>query len=444
MKKLIEELGTEDRPFGEHEEESIISLALEEPEFYTSVIKYISSSYFKKFSTQIVHLIIEKYVKKYGIIPTRQLLKDKVLKQLTADDDYEPIIALIEKRPSPRETPIIKDTIIEWAKYKAYGEIFDQNGIEAYSNKDYERLEKLFEEARRISDTKATGGIDFFNQTNLLFEEHLEEKLTCGFPKLDIWLNDGGPTRGEVVVFMAPTGVGKSLCMINSAVACLRRGLKVLHITCEMSEKKTMLRYGGVVSGIKIKDRKKKQKDVEERIEKFKATYANTSLKIYEYPPDEISVDQIYQLMDDLAKLHEWRPDVVVIDYLELLMSKNAADNKEEYTRQKRVSTQIRGLAKKSNVLVFSGTQTNRSDTGKNSKGPVSNAPLDINKIAESFGKAMPLDYLISLNQTPEQYKTGKIVLFIAKNRNGAKAMSVTTTVDYDTMLMLEDGIAKL
>lgn len=444
MKQLIEEIGTEDRPFGPEEEESIIALALEEPEFYTSVIKYISSSYFKKFNTQIVHLIIEKYAKKYGIIPTRKLLKDKVLKQLTADDDYEPILALIDKRPSPREVPIIKDTIIEWARYKAYGEIFDQGGIEAYSNKDYDRLEKLFEEARRISDTKTTGGIDFFTQTNILFEEHLEEKLTCGFPKLDIWLNDGGPTRGEVIVFMAPTGVGKSLCMINSAVACLKRGLKVLHVTCEMSEKKTMLRYGGVVSGIKIKDRKKKQKEVEDRIEKFKSTYTNTSLKIYEYPPDEISVDQIYQLIDELAKLHDWRPDVVVIDYLELLISKNPSDNKEDYTRQKRVSTQIRGLAKKSNVLVFSGTQTNRSESGKGGKNQASNAPLDINKIAESYGKAMPLDYIISLNQTAEQYKTGKIVLFVVKNRNGAKSMSITTTVDYDTMLMSEDSLAKI
>lgn len=441
---LIDEVGTEQRPFGPEEEEGIIALALEMPEFYTGVGKYISHEYFSRFDTKIVGAIIERYLTKYGVVPTRKLVRDQVLKELTADDDYKSILKLIERRPNPREVPIIKDTILEWARHRAFGLLYGEQALSAYEGRDYETLEKILEEARRITDVTASG-LDFFRNAAELFDEEVETHLTCGYPRLDRFINMGGATRKEVFIWMAPTNVGKSIVLVNSGVACVRLGLNVLHITLEMSKQKTGHRYLGVVTGVKIKQRKEKRGEMEAKIAKFAASFGG-GLKIYEYAPDEISVDTLMQLVDMLRKTENWNPDVLVIDYLECMISKVAADNKDDYLKQKRVSTQIRGLAKNLNALIFSATQTNRGDTGKGGKAnPNAGQAIDMNRVAESFGKMMPVDYVVSINQTPEEYKSTppRMRFYIAKNRNGPKNQQITATVDYDTMAVREEDVPK-
>ena len=87
----------------------------------------------------------------------------------------------------------------------------------------------------------------------------------------------------------------------------------------------------------------------------------------------------------------------------------------------------------KRQVLIFTATQTNRSGSGTDQL-------IDLNKTAESFGKNMPLDYVISLNQTDQerQAELPRLRFFIAKNRNGPKHETVTCTIDYSKMQVRE------
>jgi replicative DNA helicase len=169
-------------------------------------------------------------------------------------------------------------------------------------------------------------------------------------------------------------------------------------------------------------------------MDREKASY-HGSLKIYEFPPEEISVDTVYQVIKSLKKTKAWIPDVVIIDYLELMMSRRSQYNKDDYTRQKRVSTELRGLASNENVLLFSATQTNRDQTKKDGGG----GPIDVNRVAESYGKMMPSDYVVSLNQNPDEYQAGRFRFYIAKNRNGPKFKTISAKVNYETMVVEVD-----
>ncbi len=73
----------------------------------------------------------------------------------------------------------------------------------------------------------------------------------------------------------------------------------------------------------------------------------------------------------------------------------------------------------------------------------------DVTKIAESYGKSMPMDYLVSLNQSQEQYNQqynnqqisvhpAPAIMYIAKNRNGPKFQSVPIEINYNTMSIKE------
>jgi replicative DNA helicase len=166
---------------------------------------------------------------------------------------------------------------------------------------------------------------------------------------------------------------------------------------------------------------------------------------IYELPPAECSIDDIYGIIENNKKLHGWVPKVVVLDYLELMLSRHGHNNdRGDYARQQNVAMEMRGLANNENVLVYTATQTNRGAISENQQ-----EHIDVNKIAESFGKAMPVDYVVSLNQTQDEYKRGfepdkktpsVIRLWIAKNRNGPKFVSITTNVFYGRMTISEIG----
>lgn len=230
-----------------------------------------------------------------------------------------------------------------------------------------------------------------------------------------------------------------SVVLCNNAISSLKgtgkdgtMGQDVLFITYELDVFKTAMRILGSATGIPLEDIPSKPDYIKRVMDSMQKTYGK-KLLIYEMPPDECSVNHIYALLDSLRRKHNWHPEVVIIDYMDLIVSRYPSYNKDDYTRQKHVANEIRGLAKNENVLVFTATQTNRAGAGEDEI-------VDLTKAAESFGKQFSLDYIVSLNQTRADRTATppRLRMFIAKNRNGPKHELITCTIDYKTMMVRE------
>lgn len=435
----------DNREFGDHQEKAIIALALDHPDFFSHVAQYLKPDMFTNpYASMVYHRIHEHYVK-HGVIITRQLCKDELLSMLSADDDWKPCIEILDYESNPREIKILRDQLVSWAKSKAYDQLYTTDSIEAAEQGDYSHVDQIVEDARKITDFTGSA-FWFFDQAEELFVDEMEKRYTTGFDYLDTFINAGGPAVGEVFCWTAPTGVGKSLMLVNSAYGCLKMGAKVLFITLELSAKKVAERFLGVISGQVIR-RKHEHRDIMlEKVRGHAATYGK-NLVIEEFAPDDISVDTIYAICDARKKQKDFDPDVIVIDYLELLLSRNPSYNKEDYTRQKRVATEIRQLARKQQALCFTASQTNRSGIGSHESGKAEES-IGLSKIAESYGKTMPMEYIVTINQTANEYRGGrtnpddedspnlraKCRFYIAKNRNGIKFKSIDAHINYETM----------
>jgi len=442
----------ENKLFGPTEERAIIALALDQPEFFSAVMPWMKVDYFEQADTRWVFAIIKHHFEKDGVMISRDMCLDVARIELTADDPHQEILSAIRKESDPRDVPIITNRLTDWAKKKAYSQIFSEQAYAAHERGDYTEIEKIIEEAQKITNIGANCHF-FFNEVDQLFIEENEKKLTTGFPGLDRAINEGGPIRKDVFCWMGPTGVGKSITLINSGAGCIKWGLNTLHITLDMPHFKTALRYCGCFTEIKIKERTKFKDMVMSRLSAIRSTYG-AELIIVEYPQDEISTDVIHALLDTIRKIHGIKIDVVVVDYLECMLSRVPAYNKDEYIRQKRVATELCRLAFKEDVLVFTASQTNRSGIDmQNMKG--TDKVIDLNRVAESYGKTMPISYIVTINQTKDEYLGGKLVqkdgekepsdivdsqvrFYIAKNRNGPKYQQITIRVNYDTMSMTE------
>lgn len=439
------EASTDITPFGPNEEKAIISLAFDMPEFFSQVGRYMSHKYFKKLENKAAYAIIEDCFTKHGCVPTREVAVDIAAKQLdTSADDYEAVIETINRKSNYREVPIIKQTLVDWTRKQAYGLMYSDDAYQAWERKDYKVLDEFYEQARRITDvSKPT--YSFFDQIPSLFEDDSRERMTCGFPLLDAYINEGGPSRGEVFIWMAPVNRGKSIFLVHNGVTSVMAGRNVLHVTLEMSEKQTAQRYMGAFTQEPMKNHIENREKIEQKLFKAKDS-TKGSLILVQYPPETISIDVLYQLLATLKRTRNWVPDVLVLDYLELMISRSTYDNREDYDRQKKVAVQLRELAVNENIIVFTATQTNRDGLGGKGdhKDTSGSEVIGMNKAAESYGKMMSADYVVSLNQGEEEKPHGRYRLFIAKNRNGPAqngAIPVRVRVVYDTMSAKQEDI---
>jgi len=442
LDKLASSTSDTIKPFGPYEEEAIISLALDLPQFFTGVGRFLQPAMFARIECQWAIAEILNTYEKHGVVPTRKLLKDRLLASFTEDDPYEAVLRVIEVPSDPRDTPLIKDTLLRWAKDRAYGLIYSDEAQDAYTRGDYEHLENIINQANRIADI-GEKGFWFFDNYEKLFNPEVIEHRTTGFPYLDRMLNDGGPSPKEVLCWLGGTNVGKSILLCNNAISSVSGmgpdgtpGQNVLMITFELDTLKTAMRCLGAATNIPLNQIIEHQDLVRRTINTIKQTY-NKRFAIFEWAPDECSVTHIYALLDNLRRTESFRPDVIVLDYMDLMISRNNEYNKDDYTRQKHISNEIRGLAKNENVLIFTATQTNRSGS---TSGPTGDDVADLNKAAESFGKQFALDYVISLNQSRTQRRETppQLTMYIAKNRNGPRNERVECEIDYNTMICKE------
>jgi hypothetical protein len=432
---------SQDRPFGNYEEEAIVSLAIDHPEFFTAVGRFMTPDMFGRLECQFVMGKLLNHFENHSILPTRELLRDEITTELTEDDPFEPILEIVDRKSQPREVPIVKDTLLKWARDRAFGLLYSDEAQDAYARGDYGYLETILQDANRIADVGTTG-FWFFENFQMLFEPSMIQHRTTGFARLDAVLNNGGPSPKEVLCWMAPTNVGKSVMLCNNAISSLKGtgpdgmpGQDVLLITFELDAIKTAMRCLGVAAEhVKLNDIANRQQYVSRIITQMQRTYKKRFL-IVELAPDECSVNHIYALLDNLRRTENWHPDVIVLDYLDLMISRVAAHNKDDYTMQKHVANEVRGLAKNEEVLIFTATQTNRSASS-------GEEVADLSKAAESYAKQFSLDYIITLNQTVSERKCTppRMRMFVAKNRNGPKHETITASVDYDTMLIREES----
>lgn len=463
-----QESSSVDTPFGPNMEAGVISLLLDFPELYVPTAKFITTELFSRPEVKYVVAALKQDYDKFGVIPSRPLLHDQLAKQLTVDDPYEDILAVVDRPSDPREAPILRQTLREWVEHQSYAQLYSDEALAAHQRGDHEFLRKIVDSASSISTT-GQRGFWFFDQIDEIFADTAIEHINTGFKDLNKHLNEGGPSPGEVLVILAPTGVGKTLTLINMAFSAIEDGHNVLFVTFELSTYKTAIRLASRMSRVPIREFTRANiatlpEDEQEQIRNSQTKVRNVvqtgrgkmgELVIYELPPDECSVNDIYGIIETNRKIKGWVPKVVVLDYLELMLSRRNYNNSEgDYTRQKSVATEMRGLAKNEAVLVYSATQTNRSGVKAGNQGrndaAADPAHIDLDKAAESFGKAMPVDYVISLNQTEEEYKRGidkdgeptaegsVVRLWIAKNRNGQKFVSISTAVFYHRMAITE------
>jgi hypothetical protein len=398
-------------------EQTIIANLIYNEEYCRKVIPYIRESYFDEISTKKIFASFAEYVEKYKEPPSIEALKIILdgRKDLN-EDSFKEVIRTVD------ELKIDKDTNQEWliAETEKFCQDRDlinsvRKAIMIIDGKDKEldkgSIPQLLSDSLGISfDTHI--GHDYIDdyEGRYDFYHRKEERLSFDIEMLNK-VTKGGLPKKSLTVFLASTGVGKSLVMCHMAASSFLHGKNVLYITAEMAEERIAERIDANLLNVTLDELPLLPRETfEKRINRIKEKTPG-KLVIKEYPTGAAHAGHFRHLLNDLRLKKNFIPDIIFIDYLNICASSRVkgAASVNTYVLVKSIAEEIRGLAMEFNVPIVSATQANREGYGS--------GDMDLTNTSESIGLPQTVDAMFGLISTEELEGMGQIMIKQLKNR---------------------------
>lgn len=261
---------------------------------------------------------------------------------------------------------------------------------------DYGPVEKLIKDAIQISLTKDVG-IDYFEdpRARLMKLKDGNGQMSTGWTAVDRALY-GGFNRGELNIFCAGSGGGKSLFLANLGVNWALAGLNVLYLTFELSESLVAMRIDSMTTGISTRDIFKNIDDVELKVRVIGKKSGHMQLK---YMPSGKTCNDIRAYLKEYQVKKGVKPDILLVDYLDLMnpMSVKVVAG-DSFTKDKYVSEELRNLAMETQCVTVTASQLNR---------------------------CLTLDTLVEINGVQTAIKQVKVGDFLTSNVGPVKVLEV-------------------
>lgn len=403
--------------------------------YMRKVIPFLKTEYFKEQTERIVYNEIWAFVEKYRNLPTHEALvinitESKDLKEEQVRDAVDLLKQIHADRSEPTDIQWLTEQSEKFCKdsalYNAVLEAVQVLDDKGKDKKPKESIPDILTKALAVSFDPHVGH-DYMLQSEARYEfyHHQEKKIPFDLEYFNK-ITRGGFSIKTLNIFLAGTGVGKTLVMCHLAAAALSQGRDVLYITLEMAEERIAERIDANLLNIDINVLEKITKP--EYDKKFAALRAKTEGKliIKEYPTASASTLHFRALLNELALKKSFRPDIIFVDYLNICSSSRIrpGGNVNSYTYIKAIAEELRGLAVEFKVPVVSATQTTRAG--------FDSSDLELTDTSESFGLPATADFMAAIITTEELEQLNQFLIKQLKNRYQDKTTNKRFVVGVD------------
>lgn len=296
---------------------------------------------------------------------------------------------------------------------------------------DYGPVEKLIKDAIQISLNKDMG-TDYFEDPRARLSKLKDGngQISTGWPGVDRKLY-GGFNRGELNIFCAGSGGGKSLFLANLGVNWALQGLNVLYLTFELSEGLVAMRLDSMMTGITTREIFKNIDDVELKVKLLGKKSGNLQVK---YMPSGKNCNDLRAYLKEYQVKKGCKPDVLLIDYLDLMMPLSVKVSPSDlFVKDKYVSEEIRNLAMETQCVTVTASQLNRS--------AVEEIEFDHSHISGGLSKIMTADNVIGIFTSRAMKERGRYQIQFMKTRSSSGVgQKVDLEFNVDTLRITDLG----
>ena len=339
-------------------EKVLIKLLFTDEKVREKIIPFLSEKYFDEKNNMNIIKNIILYQCKYSKFPTVSEMKIAIEDKNT----YDNLVEVLNLDLKEYDHTFIIDQIEDFFRNKLISDCNTDIAIALNENKKdkiSECIEKLSFAQSFTFNTDI--GLDFKESAEHMYNFYNNKDFTVpsGIKTLDTIL-DGGFHNKTVTLFMAETNLGKSMILCSCASNSLLNNKNVLYITLEMSKEKITNRIYANTFNIDSPELKFMSKDkIAAKIDFFKNSLKG-NLVVVHYPQKTANVNNIRFLLKELKEKKKFVPDIVYLDYMELLKAIYINKSDNSYSEDKRVSSEVCGIAAETDIPWVSGWQGKR------------------------------------------------------------------------------------
>jgi len=275
-------------------------------------------------------------------------------------------------------------------------------------------------------------GTDYFENPRSRLEglKSSNGQISTGWPSVDRKLY-GGFNRGELNIFAAASGGGKSLFLANLGINWALQGMNVIYLTFELSENLVAMRLDSMTTGIPTREIFKNIDDVELKVKMLEKRAGSIQIK---YMPSGKNCNDIRAYLKEYQVKKGHKPDVLLIDYLDLMMPLSVKVSPSDlFVKDKYVSEEIRNLAMETQCLTVTASQLNRS--------AVEEIEFDHSHISGGLSKIQTADNVIGIFTSRAMKERGRYQIQFMKTRSSSGVgQKVDLEFNIDTLRISDLG----
>ena len=275
---------------------------------------------------------------------------------------------------------------------------------------DYGPVEKLIKDAIQISLNKDMG-TDYFEDPRSRLEalKNSNGQISTGWPGVDKKLY-GGFNRGELNIWCAASGGGKSLFLANLGCNWAQQGLNVLYLTFELSENLVAMRMDSMLTGVGTREIFRNLDDVELKVKMMGRQAGSIQIK---YMPSGKTCNDLRAYLKEYQVKKGFKPDILLIDYLDLMMPMSVKVSPSDlFVKDKYVSEELRNLAMETQAVVVTAAQLNRA--------AVEEIEFDHSHISGGLSKIQTADNVIGIFTSRAMKERGRYQIQFMKTRSSS------------------------
>ncbi len=355
---------------------------------------------------------IRLYAEANSSVPPMSLVVEKFR-------DFEPIkdIGSTKYHLEELQTEYLNDSLKDILRSTA-SEVQSGNSGDALNNliTKTSELKKNTSVIRDIDVTDLDSAVAYFE--NLKKQQELGNVgIKTGLPGFDNYL-PSGIMPGQLGVFLAYPGIGKSWLALYFAVQAWKQGRSPMVISLEMSETEVRNRVFTIMGEGRWSHRKLSNGEVE--MDMLKDWHAKNLQGKPEF--HIISNDSGGEINPSVlrGKIDQYSPDFVIVDYLQLMAPNQKSDN--ETVRMKNLSRELKLMAIGEEVPIIAISSATPDDVNDLSGVPT------LGQTAWSRQIAYDADWVIALGRASN---SDVIECAFRKNRNGFMG-DFLVQVDFD------------
>jgi len=376
--------------------------------FANSIVDVIDPKYFDNQYFKLISQMVKEYHETYNTPPTFDALDQLTRLEVSSEMAKRTIFDMLSdiKDCSLEDHLWIQEKALKFCKQQELKKAINRVNkiLEKGDFESYDKCEEFIRDAIQVGEN-TDNALDVFAELEEVLTDDFRHPIPLGITGIDNLL-DGGLAKGEIGVFLAPTGVGKTTVLTKVANTAYNLGFNVLQIFFEDNPKVIQRKHITCWTKIPPIEQSSRKTEVLEKLTSFRE--GRGKLILEKLPSDSITINKIKNRIRKLvAEGHQF--DMIVIDYIDCVLPDKHFN--EVWQGEGVVMRQFESMCTELDVVGWTASQGNRTS--------ISAEVVTTDMMGGSIKKAQVGHVIITVAKTLQQKEMGLATIAITKSRVG-------------------------